>query len=61
MLRSLVRIPNLARDFQLKKYSIPAGRYANALRAGEQGAGGEKVVLMGMKLDNLFSGSPLEI
>ncbi|WP_138505203.1 hypothetical protein [Nostoc sp. PA-18-2419] len=44
-------------DFQLKKYSIPAGRYANALRAGEQGAGGEKVFLMGMKLDNLFSGS----
>ena len=41
------------RDFQLKKYSIPAGRYANALKAGEQAcrersrtgavlAGGEK-------------------
>ncbi|MEH1822999.1 MAG: hypothetical protein V7L31_28640 [Nostoc sp.] len=39
------------RDFQLKKYSI-------ALTAEEQGAGGGKAVLMGVKWDNLFSGSP---
>jgi formylglycine-generating enzyme required for sulfatase activity len=29
------------RDFQIKKYTIPAGRYANAIEAGgrEQGEG----------------------
>lgn len=45
-------IGGAVRDFQIKKYPI-------ALKAGEQGAGSEKVVLMGVKLDNLFLGVPL--
>ncbi|AUB34432.1 hypothetical protein COO91_00252 [Nostoc flagelliforme CCNUN1] len=46
------------RDFQLKKYPIPAGRYANAFRAGGRKQRGETSRVESRNWDNLFFGVP---